>query len=264
MKNTLKILIITLITFGVYFILDETYFKTVRTWFFELTNQFGVSHIITYALSGIPILIGTVFISRGTSPFESLGLNKSLKTGLIVSIICTLPLLIGNSLVFDSNPKLSINTLLVTVIAAGFFEELFFRAFLFGQLFKHTRLGFIPSVFLGALFFGLIHLYQSDELTEIIIVFLVTFVGGILFAWVYAEWNYNLWVPIFIHMLMNLSWELFEVSDTAIGGMYSNIFRVISLGLVITVTLVYKRRKKMRLAITKSTIWLKKKSLLTN
>ena len=258
MKNTLKILLITFISFGVYFVLDDMYFKDIRKWFYDLTNQFGTSHIIAYTISGIPLFLGTLLIGRKTSLFESLGLDKSIIKGFLFSLICTLPLFIGFSFVFDFNPKISIDTLLISIVSAGFFEELFFRGFLFGQLFKNTKLGFIPSVFFGALFFGLIHLYQSAELAELVGVFLITFLGGILFAWVYAEWNYNLWLPIFLHMLMNLSWELFSVSDNALGGLYSNVFRLISIGFIITITILYKKKKGMKLEINKNTIWIKK------
>ena len=133
-----------------------------------------------------------------------------------------------------------------------------FRGFLFGQLFKKTKLGFVPSVFFGALFFGLIHLYQSTELAELVGIFLITFLGGILFSWAYAEWNYNIWVPIFIHMLMNLSFELFSAGENALGGIYINIFRTMSIILIIAITVIYKKRKKIRLEINKNTIWIKK------
>lgn len=258
MKKTLKVLLIVFISFGVYYFLDDMYFKDIRKWFYELTNQFGISHIITYTLSGVPLFLGTLLISHKTSLFESLGLNKSITNGFLFSLICTLPLLIGFSSVFDFNSKISIDTLLISIVSAGFFEELFFRGFLFGQLFKNTKLGFVPSVFLGAFFFGLIHLYQSTELMELVGIFLITFLGGILFAWVYAEWNYNIWIPIFLHILMNLSWELFSVSNNALGGIYSNVFRLISIGFIIAITILYKKKKGMKLKINKNTIWIKK------
>ncbi|MFC4721006.1 CPBP family intramembrane glutamic endopeptidase [Geojedonia litorea] len=260
MKTSLKITLITLCTFGFYFILDELYFKVLRKWFIELTNHFGLSHTITYLISGIPIFLGTYLINRKTSIIESLGLRGSFIKGLLFSFICTLPIFIGFSLVFEMNHELSMHTLLVTVVSAGLFEELYFRGFLFGQLFKYTRLGFIPSVFLGALFFGLIHLYQSTDLTELILIFLITFLGGILFAWAYAEWHFNIWIPVFLHLLMNFAWELFSVSDTAIGDKYSNIFRFISIGLIIALTILYKRSRGMTLAISKKTLWIKPKA----
>ncbi|MEL7123914.1 MAG: CPBP family intramembrane glutamic endopeptidase, partial [Bacteroidota bacterium] len=128
------------------------------------------------------------------------------------------------------------------------------------NIFRYTRLGFLPSVLLGALLFGFVHLYQGSEFNEIVGIFLVTFLGGILFAWLYAEWNYNLWVPIFLHMFMNLAWELFSVSSNALGGTYSNIFRAATIFLAIVLTLMYKKRRGEVILINKSTIFMKKKS----
>ena len=258
MKPTARVILITLLSFAVYFTLDELFFRTVRKWIFEQTGQFGVSHNITYALSGIPLFIGTYIIVAGTSVSERLGLDKSPLKGFLFALICTLPLFIGFSFVFNLTSEVDPDTILISIVAAGFFEELFFRGFLFGMLYKYTRLGFIPAVFLGALFFGLIHLYQSTEFAELLGIFLITFLGGILFAWTYAEWKYNLWIPIFIHMLMNLSWELFSVSDNALGDRYANIFRFTSIGLIILLTVIYKKRRGEKLEINKRTVWLKK------
>jgi len=175
--------------------------------------------------------------------------------------LCTLPMFIGFAILFDFDTELSLNSILVTVVAAAFFEELYFRGFLFGQIFRYTRWGFIPSILLGAILFGLVHLYQGTEPGEIIGIFLITFMGGILFAWTYVEWNYNLWAPIFLHLFMNLSWGLFAVSDNALGGMYANIFRVITITLTIILTLLYKRRNKIPLEVKRSTLLVKKEPM---
>ncbi|MEM9983392.1 MAG: CPBP family intramembrane glutamic endopeptidase, partial [Bacteroidota bacterium] len=229
-----------------------------RKWLFDLTNQLGISHIITYTISGIPLYIGTFLLGRKTAFFDNLGLNKSLVKGFLLALLCTLPMYIGFSFVFDFNPNVSLNTILISVVSAGFFEELFFRGFLFGLPFRKTKLGFITAVFFGALYFGLLHLYQSNELNELLGIFLITFLGGILFAWVYTEWEFNIWAPVFLHMLMNLSWELFAVSDNALGGTYSNVFRVMTIGLVIVLTVLYKKRNGLKRAIHRKNLFMKR------
>lgn len=75
--------------------------------------------------------------------------------------------------------------------------------------------------------------------------------GAVLFAWLYIEWDENLWVPIFLHALMNLSWHLFEMDETALGGILPNVFRGLTIALAIIFTIVYKKRKGEHLAITK-------------
>lgn len=258
MRYSTKTLLILVLSFGIYYFLDDMYFKSLRQWIFELTGQLGISHIVTYTISGIPLFLGTYLISRKTDFFELLGLNKSIYKGFLFALICTLPMYIGFSFVFDYNPEVSLNTFLISVVSAGFFEELFFRGFLFGLIFRKTKLGFIPSVFFGALYFGILHLYQSTELAELLGVFLITFLGGILFAWVYAEWNFNIWVPVFLHMLMNLAWEIFSVSENALGGIYSNVFRFLTVALVILLTIMYKKRKGIKMTVNKKTLLLLK------
>src|SRR5690606_38986627 len=164
MKKTAKILIITLISFGAYFLIDETYFKEIRKWFHGLINQWGISHIMAYLIVGLLILVGILILSKQDKFFFSVGLHQSLfLIGIVYSLLCTLPMFIGYALLFDFNTAFSLNSFLVTVIAAALFEELYYRGFLFGQLYRYTNLGFIPSVLIGAILFGLMHLYQGDR-----------------------------------------------------------------------------------------------------
>lgn len=258
MQNRMvKVTLVTLLSFAIYFALDEAFFRTFRTWLNTYINQIGISHLITYTVFGFPLFIATLWLHERSSFFNSLGLDQSITKAFIFALICTLPMFIGFAFVFEFNHNLTLTILLISVLAAAFFEELYFRAFLFGQLFRYTRLGFLPSVLIGALLFGFVHLYQSNDMGELIGIFLVTFSGGILFAWVYTEWDYNLWVPIFLHLLMNLSWEMFSVSENAFGGAYSNIFRMITIALIILLTIFYKKRKRQSLEVNRRTVWKK-------
>ena len=259
MNNTLRILLLTVLSFGIYMLLSELYFGPLRTSLDKTINQIGISHIITYLLVGIPLFLGTILIHHGKSFLSSLGLDKSIGKGMLVSLIFTLPMFLGFAIVFEPSTEVSVSKILTGVLAAAFFEELYFRGFLFGQLFRFTKIGFIPSIIIGAIIFASAHLYQSQEFWTLVGVFLITFMGAVLFAWIYVEWNYNLWVPIFLHLFMNLSWMLFSVSDNALGGTYANVFRVVTIALAIIGTLVYKRRNGLPLEINKATIWMKNK-----
>ncbi len=257
MNNTLRIIAITLLSFGTYFMINKSYFRTIRSWLDTHINQIGVSHIIAYIIVGAPIIIGTVLIHRNSKIFESWGLNKGILKAFAFALLCTSPMFIGYAILFPFNTGFSLTTLLATVIAAAFFEELYFRGFLFGQIYRYTKWGFIPSVIIGAVLFGLVHLYQGTEMGELIGIFMVTFLGGLLYAWVFVEWNYNLWVPIFLHLLMNLSWGLFSAGDNALGGVYANVFRIATITLIIVLTIIYNRRTGKGRRINKNTLWLK-------
>lgn len=258
MKYPVKIILLTFLSFTLYFILDAYYFSGLRAWLNQHIKQIGVSHIITYIISGLPLYLGIILMHGPKNFCKNLGLQGPLLRGMLFALLCTLPMFIGYAIVFDTNLELNLNTVLIAAVAAALFEELFFRGFLFGQLFRFTKLGFIPSVIAGALLFASVHLYQSQEIGELIGIFLTTFLGALLFSWVYAEWRLNIWVPIFLHFFMNLSWMLFSAGENALGGLYSNIFRIITIALVIALTILYKRRRELKLAINKRTIWMKK------
>lgn len=257
MKNTIKVVLVTLAAFAAYYFIDALYFNDFRQAIDVYINQRGISHILSYILFGLPLFLAVIFL-HGKNWLESLGLNRSIIRAFIFALICTLPMLIGFASLSSLNTKFTLNTFLINVLAAAVFEELYFRGFLFGQLYRYTKLGFIPSVLLGALLFAFIHLYQSTDPMTLAGIFAVTLFGAVLFAWVYVEWNYNIWVPIFLHMLMNLFWDVFNGGDNALGGLTGNIFRTITLALIIALTIVYKRRKGESLEITKHTLWMKR------
>ncbi|MEX0273174.1 MAG: lysostaphin resistance A-like protein [Flavobacteriaceae bacterium] len=258
--TTVEILMITLISFGTYFILDEMYFRDMRSWLNGTIGQMGISHIVSYAVFGIPMFVGALIIHGRTNLTKSLGLKEPMWKGAFFAFLCTLPMFMGFAIFFKFNTELTLNGILINGLAAAFFEELYYRGFLFGQLYRYTKWGFIPSVLIGALVFGFVHIYQGTGLYETLGIFLITFLGGILFAWAYAEWNYNIWVPIFLHLFMNLAWDMFSVSDTALGGIYSNVFRVATIALIIILTLLYKKRNGMDLEVGKKSIWLRSES----
>lgn len=258
MTNSTKTLLIIIVSFGIYFVFDDILFKAIKKLFFNLTNQVGISHILSYIVTGIPLFVGTFLIGKRNDFAKNLGLDQSIIKGFLFAILCTLPMFIGFSIFFELNRDITLNTVLIGVVSAGLFEELYYRGFLFGLPFRKTKLGFIFSVLFGALYFGSLHLYQSTELNELFGIFLITFLGGILFAWVYAEWNFNIWVPIFLHMLMNFAWELFSVSNNALGGIYSNIFRFLTIALIISLTLFYKKRNGINLTVNKKTLFFQK------
>ncbi|WP_083750307.1 CPBP family intramembrane glutamic endopeptidase [Rhodohalobacter halophilus] len=258
MNKSLKILAIVVITFTIYFVLDDLFFNDLRGWLHEIINQLGISHIIAYTVSGIPLVIGAAFIHKADKVIDSFGLNRSFLQGVIFGLLCTLPMLVGYALFFNLNIELTFNTFLISAVSAAFFEELFFRGFLYGQLYRYTKLGFLPSVIIGAFLFAFIHLYQSDELLRLIGIFLTTFLGAGLFSWTYSEWNHNIWVPISLHFFMNFFWMLFSAGDDALGGVYANIFRAVTIISVIGLTIAYKKKRDQKLEINKDTIWIKK------
>ena len=79
--------------------------------------------------------------------------------------------------------------------------------------------------------------YQASNLSSAAGIFAVTFAGGMLFGWLFIRWNYNLWLPIVLHMLMNAYWSIFGMGANALGGTWGNVFRAASVVLAVVVTL---------------------------
>ena len=114
---------------------------------------------------------------------------------------------------------------LLSAFKDGFREEVFYRAFLFGQLFRRARWGFIPAVAVNAGLFGISHLYQAKDVGDSLAVFGITFAGAVWFA-----------------------------SDTAIGGLLLNLPRVltIALSVIFTIRMIRKRNKRF---INRGMLW---------
>ncbi len=176
-----------------------------------------------------------------------IGIDQGFLTGLAFSVIVAAPMFISSALAGRISEDMSPGSLFHETFLAGFMEEYLFRGFLFGLLFRRCGWGFIPAGVSGALIFGLGHVYQGTTFAQTLGVFLVTAMGALWFAWLYIEWDGNLWIPIFLHSFMNLSWGLFEMSDNALGGWYVNLFRAITIGLSIVITIRYYKNRGLRI-----------------
>ena len=262
MNKSNRTILVIVTSFVVYYVLQRYFNANLRNWFNELTGQYETSYLLAYLLIGLPLFIGISIIHPFKRIIGSLGLNDSLKTGIGFPLVCTLPMFIGYSIVFPFNNDISGREIILGAVAAAFFEELYYRGIFFGQLFRYSRLGFIPAITIGAIVFAVGHLYQSREISTMIGIFLTTFMGAILFAWVYAEWKYNLWVPVFLHFFMNFFWMLFSAGDNALGGWYANMFRLITIVLVIGLTVLYKLRKGEKFEVNRHTLLFRPKGSL--
>ncbi|MBC8986547.1 CPBP family intramembrane metalloprotease [Pedobacter sp. N36a] len=177
-SQTLKTVLLVLLSFATYHYLFLN-FKPIKIGLDRITQQGLVSYILTYLIVGIPIFVGTLLINKTTLFFRNIGLSSHLLPAVWTSLLFTAPMFIGGFFFFKFNQQIDTENLIAGTIIAGFMEELYFRGFLFGQLFRKTNFGFIPSILLGALIFASGHLYQSQIISELIGIFLITFSGAI-------------------------------------------------------------------------------------
>jgi len=146
--------------------------------------------------------------------------------------------------------------LVLAQFRAAFREEVFYRAFLFGQLFRHGQWGFIPAVGLNALIFAFSHLYQASTPLQGVVIFGVTFIGAVWFAWLYVAWQYQVWAVVGLHFFMNLWWELFRMGEAAFSGaLWAEVPRLLTIAISITWILLIVRRQKVQVLSPNSLWW---------
>ena len=211
----------------------------------NLTKDNIFEIILVYLFIAIIITVSIYFLHKLNIDgiITELGLNKGFSKGLLFGFVATLPMTMSSAILFKfSNNIFSFYTLFVVFIGPVM-EEILFRGYLFGQLFRRERWGFIPASIIASIFFGIGHLYQSHNLLSAAETFLVTFMGSAWFAWLYIEHNTNLWVAIWLHVLMNLSWTIFQTNvPGAIGNNITNLFRLITIIITVIYTIRYSKK----------------------
>ncbi len=197
------------------------------------------------------LLILSLFHGVSRLPFE-LGLAKGFFRGIFYALVLTLPMGLGYLLMSEAlDSGKATSDLWISATKAAFGEEVFFRAFIFGQLFYHAGWGFIPAALANALLFGAGELYQAQNFSA----FALTTVGAVWLAWLFAEWKKNLWLLIFIHLLMNFYWEFFSMGSQEVGAIEANLPRFFTLVLSVFVTLRLRRQLQHGAAIKRSNLW---------
>ncbi|PHI19990.1 CPBP family intramembrane metalloprotease [Lewinellaceae bacterium SD302] len=203
------------------------------------------SFIWSATYNGIVPLVGTILIFGRKGLGERLGLNHGFWKGLVIAFIMTLPMLIGYAWIADFTVNIDLrNDFLFGTLTAPFFEEFFFRAFLFGLLYRYAGWGLWPATLLDGLLFGAIHISQGHDVVSAVSVFAVTGLGAVGFSIIYKEWEWNLWLVIFLHAFMNFHWMAFDMAENAAGGLWANVFRVMTILVAIGWTVLETRKRK--------------------
>ena len=214
-------------------------YKEVHLIVAPLHLQRTLASFVMHLTVCLPIVAVLFLLHRPKDFFHQLGLDGNFITGIVFALISTLPLFIAFPIIGESNNELTLDQLIRSTVIVAVFEEIIFRGFIFGQLFRYCKIGFGWSVLIPSVLFGSLHLYQGHDLISSLMAFVVTFLGGLYFSWIYVKWNFNLWCPIGLHLFMNLSWQLFAVegNSVAAGGIVSNIFRILSVALAVIITM---------------------------
>lgn len=258
-SGRLQIVLKVALVFGAYFLLIRA-FKDIKVALDAWTGQGLVSYLIAYVMAIVPVVAGVHWIMRKGHAWGSLGLGGHFAAGWFRALVFCSPMLLGGLVFYPLPERVEVDQLLAGTLIAAFMEELVYRGFLFGMLFYHARLGFVPAVLINAIPFALGHWQPDAGVAGNLPVLLVTCTAGGFFAWLYVEWGRNLWLPIALHALMNLSWSLFDMGQNAAGGALPNLLRAASIALAIGLTLWYKKRFRQGLGVNRKNLLTQKVS----
>lgn len=223
---------------------------------------FALSFFALALLSGLILPLSTIewkalwialcfiglFAAHRMGPMQSLGelgLRGAIAQGWLFGLLASLPMFAVLAIASRLAIHLSLRVILVSVLFGPFAEEVLFRGYLFLQLYRRAQWSLLLAVIAPALVFGLAHLANmrgERDPWRLLAEVLITGLGGAFFAWLLVRWNNNLWVPIAMHVFMNLWWEVFAVDRTAIGNWAANGARALAVAAAIVITLRKTRR----------------------
>ncbi|MDX1501385.1 MAG: CPBP family intramembrane glutamic endopeptidase [Thermoanaerobaculia bacterium] len=172
--------------------------------------------------------------------FRELGLRRPVLRPLALGLVAVAPMAVvfGWTHAFAPDP---LPEILYLSLLSPLAEELVFRGFLFGQLWRTARWGMWPALLASSAAFGLGHALDADTLVEAAGLMGLTGLGAAIFAWLYARWG-SLAAPIALHVLMNLCWGLWQVGDGALAGWVPFALQLTTVALAIGLTVVAGRR----------------------
>ena len=99
----------------------------------------------------IPVVGTLLVLHKSKSIITSLGLDSSILKGLAYSFVFTLPLCFGFAIFGKYNSEITLSVIVRQCVLAALFEEIVFRGFMFGQLFRYSKVGFFWAAFFPAI-----------------------------------------------------------------------------------------------------------------
>ena len=222
----------------------DAYVEFLRTQPKSIRLLFNALHWIALTFAALAV------VYRRPSRYpDELGLAPGVRrsfTGVAFVLACSLPMVIvpfasGGGL----RSSIPFEPILGGVLIAPLIEELLYRGYLFGQLHRRAKLGFWVEALLSAGVFALIHL-DNPEVRAMSVGgkaahLGIIAAGGIGYAWLFQAWKFNLWVPIGIHLFMNLWWHVLDMGETPVSGTLTIVARVAVVAIAITWTVLMMR-----------------------
>lgn len=197
----------------------------------DLVWVMRVPYLRSALISFGDILIMLVLVSlaarcRPWAVLKLAGLAAPLRSPLIWALWLFVPALLVALFAVPVAAGLGAGDFLWPTIFGPISEEIFYRGLAVGVLIRWCGWPLIVACLWPSVFFGGAHAWQGADLESLIGVVAITGIGGLLFGWLYARWQYNLWPPILLHIGLNGLWTLFDLGENAIGGWFGNALRL--------------------------------------
>lgn len=198
-------------------------------------------------VAGVCLCLIAIWLMTRTGPrgvLRKVGLDAPILPAFAFALIASSPMLLGFALTRSLTPHIQLRPLLFLTVLSPLVEEIEFRGFGVLQLKQTTGWAFWIAVWPSALLTGYGHMEQGSTLLESIELFLLLTAGAVIFAWLAYRWQ-SLWVPVALHICMNLWWELFSIARNAIGGWFPFMLQNSTMLLAILLTLHAKRERTL-------------------
>lgn len=202
-------------------------------------------------LLAVLLVLVMLLVLRPRTPHRSvtglLGLGAGGWKAPWLVLLATLPFWIGCAFLGKLQGAIDWRDLLFTALLFPLAEELVFRGF--GFVFPRKALGWrmAPAVLIQAAVFGWVHWLGMRESDLAVQVFIITFLGGIVFAALDAMDGYTLWCGWVFHMSLNAAWDVFDVAPSAATGWQGNGLRLLCAALAMAA--VWRVRRPARWSV---------------
>ena len=204
-------------------------------------GPYGYAAILNTVQIAAPVLALTLILRSLPGALRELGLAANPLRPLLFGLVATAPAWIGFLLTSHESPAFTLREFVLLCWAFPLAEEVMFRGFAFGLLYRRAGWPFWPAALLPAFVFGACHLYQSTDPMELAGIFAITAFGSVVFSYFFVRFRGNIWAPFALHAFLNTWWMVFTPNASALGGVSDNLFRFGSIALAFAIVFAAAR-----------------------